>query len=185
MSSALPQPNPGTIGVASFAQANRHKRKWDAILTCEDPRERQRLRLNDRPQLVLPFEDCDDLSLGYAVATRDQVQSALEFGRDNAGSSLLVHCLHGVGRSAAVALAILADRLGAGREDEAVSTLLEPRPESTPNLVAVELADSLLGRGGALMGALQRSEDANPQKLRARKTRAQFARENPHLYAKA
>lgn len=185
MSTPLPLPAPGVVAIAGFAQASRHKRRWAAILTCEDPKERQRLRVSDCPQLVLAFEDCDDLSLGYAVATRDQIADGIAFGRAHAETALLVHCMHGVGRSAAVALAILADRLGPGREDEAVSRLLEIRPESTPNLIAVDHADDILDRSGALFDALERSELANPAKLAARAKRAEFAAANPSLYAKA
>ena len=185
MSTPLPEARPGVLAVGGFSQANRQKRRWDAVLTCEDPRERQRLRLDDRPQLVLAFEDCDDESLGYAVATPDQMQAGLAFLRDNREGSLLVHCMHGVGRSAALALMDLADRLGPGHEDEAVATLLTLRPEATPNLVAVRMADDLLGRSGELLGALLRSEGANPAKLRARRERHQFALDNPGLYARA
>ena len=185
MSTPLPEARPGVLAVGGFAQANRQKRRWDAVLTCEDPRDRQRLRLEDRPQLVLAFEDCDDESLGYAVATSDQLQAGLAFLRENREGSLLVHCMHGVGRSAALALMDLADRLGPGHEDEAVTSLLALRPEATPNLVAVRLADDLLDRAGELLGAVQRSEAANPEKLRARRRRHQFAVDNPGLYARA
>ena len=95
MSTPLPEARPGVLAVGGFAQANRQKRRWDAVLTCEDPRERQRLRLEDRPQRVLAFEDCDDESLGYAVATSDQLQAGLAFLRENREGSLLVHCMHG------------------------------------------------------------------------------------------
>lgn len=185
MSTPLPPATPGSIGIASFSQASRQKRRWDAVLTCEDPRERHLLRVTDRHQLVLAFEDCDDISLGYAVATRDQIEQGIEFGRAHTAASLLIHCMHGVGRSAAIALAIIADRLGPGSEDEAVSTLLALRPEATPNLVAVDHADGILGRDCALFDALERSERADPAKLLARRNRAEFARNNPGLYAKA
>ena len=171
--------------MGGFAQASRHKRRWDAILTCEDPNERQRLRVNDRPQLVLAFEDCDDASLGYAVATSEQIEQALAFLQNNREGSLLVHCMHGVGRSAALVLMDLADRLGPGQEDEAVNQLLALRPEATPNLVAVAHADALLNRNGALQAALLSSESGNPAKLQARRNRHEFALANPGLYARA
>lgn len=185
MSTPLPEAKPGAVAVASFAQANRQKRRWDAVLTCEDPRERNKLRLADKPQLVLAFEDCDDVSLGYAVATPAQVEEALTFMRAHREGSLLVHCMHGVGRSAALVLMDLADRLGPGEEAKAVSQLLALRPESTPNLVVMAHADALLGRNGDLMQALLASEAANFNKGLARKARAQFARDNPELYSRA
>lgn len=185
MSTTLPQPLPGTVAVGGFAQANRHRRRWDAILTCEDPGEPHRLRVNDRPQLVLAFEDCDDASLGYAVATLSQVDQALCFMRENRHGSLLVHCMHGVGRSAALVLMELADRFGRGNEEEAVRELLALRPESTPNLVVTAHADNLLDRNGALLQALSASEAANPSKLQARRNRHDYALANPGLFARA
>lgn len=185
MSTPLPQPVPGVLGIGSYSQASRQKKRWDALLTCEDPNERNCLRVTDRPQLVLAFEDCDQPELGYAVATKDQVEKALNFLRFHRGKSLLVHCMHGVGRSAALGLMDIADRHGPGVEDETVAALLDQRPEATPNLIAVSLADDLLGRGGALLDALLASEARNPVKQRARIARRDFAINNPQLYAKA
>lgn len=185
MSTPLPQPAPGVVAVAGHAQASRHHRRWDAVLTCEDPRERHPLRVRNGTQLVLAFEDCDDASLGYAVATREQVSEALAFLQEHEQGSLLVHCTHGVGRSAAMVLAHLARQDGPGHEAESVARLLSLRPESTPNHVVVHHADDLLGRSGALMAALLESEAGNPRKLQARRNRKDYAERNPEEYAKA
>lgn len=185
MSTPLPEPGPGVLGVGGFAQAQRHRRRWDAILTCEDPGVRQRLRVSDRPQLVLAFEDCDDATLGYAVATREQVEAGLNFLQTHREGSLLVHCMHGVGRSAALALADLADRHGPGNEARAVEQLLALRPEATPNLVAVDHADCILNRRGHLLEALLASEAQRPVVQRVRRNRRDFALQNPGLFARA
>lgn len=108
---------PGELVVASLSQAKRHKRSFGAVITLEDPacRPANRLRFHRRPSpahLVLAFEDVDDDTLGVRVATREQVGQVITFARTHTDKSLLVHCFHGVGRSAAAALAILADRLG-------------------------------------------------------------------------
>ncbi|WP_162815026.1 tyrosine phosphatase family protein [Erythrobacter aureus] len=189
MSAPLPQPAPGLVAVASLAQARRHKRKWDAVLTIEDPEARpgDQLRFSASPapaHLVLSFEDADSEVFGYATALPDDVRAALEFARAHAGGSLLVHCFHGVGRSAAVGLAILADRLGPGREVEALDALAAVRPGTTPNLVAVEYADQLLERDGALLAALLEREAGEPDTLRARQRRYDYATQNPSLYAR-
>ena len=84
------------------------------------------------PHLVLDFEDVDRDDGFIRVASREQVAAALTFAREQATGSLLIHCYHGVGRSAAIALAVLADRLGPGSEDEAMNQLLTIRPEATP-----------------------------------------------------
>ncbi len=182
-------PKAGSLTVSSLAQARRKKRRYDALLTLEDPRVRpgHRLRFTNKPcpdHLVLAFEDCDTEEFGYAVSRPEQVADALEFARKHAGGSLLVHCLHGVGRSAAVALAILADRLGQGREAEAVEQLLELASEATPNLIVVAQADQLLMRNGMLVQALREKEAKLPAKLRKRQERYEFAKRHPELYAR-
>lgn len=121
---------------------------------------------------MLAFEDVDDDSLGVQVASPEQVDQALAFAQANVGGSLLIHCRHGVGRSAAMALAVIADRLGADREDAALKSLLAIRPQATPNLVVVKLAD-----------AVQAWEAASPHMIEARAMRRAFLTANPHLYS--
>lgn len=174
--------------VAGLSQAQRHKRRFNAVITLEDPACRPgiRLRFHRKPapaHLVLAFEDVDDETLGVRVATRDQVGEALAFARAHAADALLVHCFHGVGRSAAVALAILADRAGPGGEQAALDRLLAIRPEATPNLVVVKLADKILGRDGSLAATLAAWESATPGLAKKRAARLQMVRSNPQAYS--
>lgn len=183
-----PLPAPADIRVASLSQARKCKRQFDAVITVEDPECRPgiQLRFHRQPapaHLVLAFEDVDDDQLGIRVATREQVAAALSFSREQSSGTLLVHCFHGVGRSAAIALAIIADRLGPGLESEAVTHLLALRPEATPNLVVVNLADELLARQGDLTAALALWESAAPDLKAKREARAQMVRSHPQLYA--
>jgi predicted protein tyrosine phosphatase len=88
-----------------------------------------------------------------------QVEDALVFARDVAadgGSRLAVHCLKGKSRSAATALAIVADLLGPCAEAKAVAVLLADDPEKRRcfNPGIVRFADHLLGRDGRLESAL-------------------------------
>ncbi|WP_337186111.1 hypothetical protein [Phenylobacterium sp.] len=182
-------PGSGNVVVASLSQARKHKRRFDAVITLEDPacRPANQLRFHTRPapaHLVLAFEDVDDDQIGLRVATREQVSTALEFGRSHASGSLLVHCFHGVGRSAAIALAIIADRLGPGAESTALAQLLALRPEATPNLVVVALADELLTRSGHLAGAVASWESTAPGLREKREARAQLVRSQPHLFSR-
>ena len=177
----------GEVVVASLSQARKHKRRFDAVITLEDPacRPANRLRFTRRPSpphLVLAFEDVDDDTLGVRVATREQVVEAVTFARGHSAGSLLVHCFHGVGRSAAVALAIMADRFGPGAEGEALERLLAIRPESTPNLVVVKHADDVLGRNGDLVGAVAAWEAATPGLKEKRVARLQMVTSSPALY---
>ena len=180
-------PTPGDLVIASLSQAKRHKRRFDAVITLEDPgcRPAHRLRFARRPappHLVLAFEDVDDDTLGIRVATLQQVEEALKFARRHADGSLLVHCFHGVGRSTAIALSVLADRLGAGAESQAMDRLLLLRPTATPNLVVVKLADQALGRGGRLIAALAAWEQTAPGMAEVREARLKFLKNNPRSY---
>jgi len=47
-------------------------------------------------------------------------------------------------------LAVIAKRLGSGKEEDAVKTLEHINPNCRPNKSMVEMTDELLGRGGQL-----------------------------------
>lgn len=189
MSSPLTPPTPGGIAVGSLAQARKHKRQYDAVITLEDPgcRRSDQLRFYGKPHpphLVLDFEDVDRDDGCIRVASQDQVATALTFAREHEAGSLLIHCYHGVGRSAGLALAVISDRLGPGSEDEAMNQLLTIRPEATPNLVVVNHADAVLGRGGGLLHAVAAWEARTPEAVRLREVRRSFVEQHPELYAR-
>ncbi|TAJ63225.1 hypothetical protein [Brevundimonas sp.] len=182
-------PTLGELTVCGLSQARRHKRAFGAVITVEDPgaRPAQRLRFTRKPapaHLVLAFEDVDDDTLGIRVAAAEQVADALAFANKHKDAALLVHCFHGVGRSAAIALAILADRFGPGAETDAVDRLLALRPEATPNLVVVALADRLLARNGALRAAVSKWEASAPHMPQVREARRRLVLDRPELYAR-
>lgn len=151
----------GEITVHSRAWTRRHKREFDAVLTIEDPNQRNGVRFHRSPRpdhLVLRFADLDKPAPGPAanwpvlrMPTDEDLRSALEFARRHVNGRLLVHCNVGVARSTAVALAILVDRVGPGREVDCLKKLLELRPIAVPNLYAVKLADDVLGCDGRLL----------------------------------
>ena len=88
------------------------------------------------------------------------VAAALSFARsvhrDDPQAFIAVHCEQGRSRSAAIALMIVADRLGAGSETEAVRRLLEDDVDGVRcfNPLIVRLADQLLSRHERLESAL-------------------------------
>lgn len=146
----------GSITVLGMRSAVEREGEFDAVITIEnaDGNLRQ-LRVNDgRPQLVLGFNDIDFDDGGPLVVTKHQIADAIAFSKEiEEGMSLLVHCHAGRCRSPAVALAILADRLGPGREEAAVEEMLRIAPRAAPNLVVLRLADQILGREGKLIAA--------------------------------
>ena len=105
------------------------------------------------PQLVLQFHDIDMTMLDYIEPEAKHIQQALSFAQEINGP-LLVHCRAGVSRSTAIALAIAADRLGAGNERRACEWLRQAYPQAQQNRLVVFLADELLGRGQALIKAV-------------------------------
>ncbi|WP_458098442.1 tyrosine phosphatase family protein [Roseomonas sp. WA12] len=168
------------VTVSGLNWALRHKRDFSAVLSLEDPDARGGLRFHRQPgprHLVLRFVDLDippparyaGMPL-FRMADRADIELALEFGRavQADGGHMLVHCHVGIGRSTAVALAILADRLGEGHEEAALAELLRIRPQAVPNLHVVSLADDILDRGGALLRTVQEWERDRPENHRRR-----------------
>lgn len=96
MSSPLALPTPGAIAVGSLAQARKHKRRYDAVITLEDPgcRRYNQLRFHGQshpPHLVLDFQDVDTDDGYIRVASEEQVATALAFAREHLAGALLIH----------------------------------------------------------------------------------------------
>jgi predicted protein tyrosine phosphatase len=156
------------LAILGAGPAHRHKRRFDRIIGCYDPdvSPKHVIRFHRQPApnlLVLKFVDLDfppppphDERKELQLATREQVEQALAF--DSPGESLLIHCHAGISRSTAVAYAILAARLGPGAEAAAIEALYSLQPNAVPNRHIVALADEILGRGGALLAALDERE---------------------------
>ena len=89
------------------------------------------------------------------ASTFQHIERILTFGRKYHGSRILVHCSQGMGRAPASALAIVADRLGPGREEEALEAVLKLRPCAMFNQHIVALADMTLDRRGTLAKAVK------------------------------
>jgi predicted protein tyrosine phosphatase len=118
--------------------------------------------------LRLCFDDIGIVAYGRRIGpTMEQVQAALQFARsildgrnlfDGAKPDplIVVHCEQGKSRSTALAIAVLADHLGFGREADAVSAVLRSDIEGRmqPNPLVVSLADSCLFRYGRIDDAL-------------------------------
>jgi predicted protein tyrosine phosphatase len=128
------------------------------VISIGDPGEPPPAGYAERPsRLRLIFYDVDEDTDFEFGPERHHVQAIISFARRiaSAEGQLLVHCSAGVSRSAAAALTVYATWLGAGRENEAVEAMFRAAPGALPNLRLVGLADELLGRGGALLRALE------------------------------
>jgi predicted protein tyrosine phosphatase len=123
--------------------------QYSGVITIEEPDTEDPFRTDVVPQLVLQFHDIDMTMLDYIEPESEHVQQALAFAQEIDGP-LLVHCRAGVSRSTAIALAIAADRLGAGNELQACEWLRQAYPQAQPNRLVVFLADEVLKRNMAL-----------------------------------
>ena len=107
------------------------------------------------PRLRLLFHDIAAPRDGLTAATRGDVERLLAFAREWDGSQpLLIHCWAGVSRSPAAAYAVACSRATAGQEARLAAELRAAAPFATPNPLVVALADSLLGRDGAMVAAI-------------------------------
>ena len=127
--------------------------QYSGVITIEEPDTDDPFRTDGVPQLVLQFHDIDMTMLGYVEPEPEHIQQALTFARETDGS-LLVHCRAGVSRSTAIALAIAADRLGAGKERQACEWLRQTYPKAQPNRLVVYWSERVLDCSGALSQVL-------------------------------
>lgn len=106
--------------------------------------------------LRLAIDDITEPWLGRTHPTEEHISRLLAFSRSWDGRlPMLLHCYAGVSRSTAAAFAVLCDRLGPGHEDHAARLVRERAPHADPNRLIVRIADSLLGRDGRMVRAVE------------------------------
>lgn len=150
-------PEAADIVVGTLSEAKSNYKLFHAVISVEDVGFDFGLKIPNSANtdhLVLVFDDIEHASQNGRSVKESHLRSALEFARKHEDNMLFIHCHAGQCRSPAIALAIIADRMGPGREAEAVDALKVVRRWSTPNRLVVELADKVLGRNGALVEAL-------------------------------
>lgn len=125
------------------------------------------LRGRERNELIMPSDfprenwlliDMDDVINNTAefAPTREQVQHILQWGKTlPANSRLLIHCYAGISRSTAAALALKVQDIGTDNISQAVSWLIEHRPQACPNPIITKYADEILHCGGELHTAAE------------------------------
>jgi predicted protein tyrosine phosphatase len=99
------------------------------------------------------FDDTEVHNTGQAPV-HDDVLHCIEFVRNiPEGSNLLIHCMAGISRSTATAMAVISDFYGPGSELEAATNVREIREIANPNRLILQIADDILERHGALVSA--------------------------------
>ena len=153
----------GNLHVCSLVGAKEFDlSKCSAVITIEDTTAKSPFRIDDEStaQLVLRFDDIREAIDAYIPPNESIIRSALEFGRRFVDKTIMIHCHAGSSRSPAIALAIIADRLGSGQEGLAVDGMFEIAKWASPNIGVVEIADNLLERQGLLVSALLPAHNA-------------------------
>jgi predicted protein tyrosine phosphatase len=151
------------IAVRSLREARQEWHAYAHVITIEDPSMENGLRISATErtrQTVFQFDDTDN-PLSSRGPKASDVQDMLLIGRNNVGRRMMLHCVEGKSRSAAVALGIITDRMGPGREEEAVQLLKRIRPMAVCNWLIVQQIDTLLNRGGSLAAAWERERSRN------------------------
>lgn len=121
--------------------------------------------VSPKHRLRLVFDDVERETFWYRPIDRYQVQALVTFCEKASEGAVLIHCAQGISRSTAAALVVIASRLGRGHEAEAVEELFEVTDEVQrldlrddpirPNRRIVWMADTEMGRAGALYNALE------------------------------
>ena len=89
------------------------------------------------------------------------VGDLIAFGKSwDSTAPLLVHCWAGISRSTAAAYILLCDLHGPGHEGRIAQGLRFHAPHAQPNRLLVRHADSLLGRGGRMIAAVDNMSEA-------------------------
>jgi len=111
--------------------------------------------LDPMRHLRLAIDDITEPWTGRSHPTEAHICDLLAFTREWDGRApALFHCYAGVSRSMAAAFTVLCDRLGPGSEAAIARLMREKAPHADPNRLIVRIADSLLGRGGDMVRAV-------------------------------
>lgn len=142
-----PDASYGSITICGVFEARSKWKEFDAVITIEDPDDPFPLRVDENSRVehhVAKFHDTDRIMSRLTAPSRPVLRKTMEFARRFPDKNILIHCAMGVSRSPAVALGVIADRLGPGKEKEAVDELFRIAPECEPNMRVVEIMDDLV-----------------------------------------
>ncbi|MEO1749912.1 MAG: tyrosine phosphatase family protein [Pseudomonadota bacterium] len=104
---------------------------------------------------ILIFNDISDQREGLVTPGAKHIEAILDFAQNwDRAAPLLIHCYAGVSRSTASAY-IIANAIADERDPHALAKDLRLRsPTATPNAKMIALADSILGKKGAMIDAI-------------------------------
>ncbi|WP_068080789.1 tyrosine phosphatase family protein [Polycladidibacter stylochi] len=115
-----------------------------------------------RPKLIsgdkflsIQFHDISQARDGLELATREQIETLIDFGRDQlAAGSVVIHCFAGISRSPAAAFLLKCCVCPFETEEFWALHMRSLCKKVTPNRHVVELADQILQREGRMVKAI-------------------------------
>lgn len=106
--------------------------------------------------LRLTFHDIVQPADGYSPPTSKDAERLVAFLKNwRRESPMLIHCWAGISRSTAAAFTALCLFRPEATEDDLAWELRAASPSATPNRLIVMLADSLMGRDGRMVRAIE------------------------------
>lgn len=154
-------PHISICGVVDFNKIN--PKRYSHVISIWHPnphlerfQRQMREGFNKADILFCTFNDVETSEEDNSAPESDDVATALEYARNLPDDAdLLIHCMAGISRSTATAMAIISQALGEGSEREAAITVRELRSIANPNRLILQHADELLERNGALLDAAE------------------------------
>lgn len=108
------------------------------------------------------------------------VEEGISFVMEHiARGPVIIHCHAGKARSCGIALGVLALLHPDEDETKIIDRLITIRPQAAPNIIVVELADKIAGRGGKLLQAVKDHPLLTEQRTAAEKGRQEWMRRDP------
>ncbi len=104
-----------------------------------------------QPVTTLYFNDIIEQREGFIAPSAAMIETILALRET---PTLLIHCFAGVSRSTAAAYVLACAKRPAGEEGGLAAQLRSLCPEATPNALMIALADTILGRDGAMIRAV-------------------------------
>ncbi|ATN33726.1 protein tyrosine phosphatase [Rhizobium sp. ACO-34A] len=137
--------------------AVRHKAREMVSLIAEGQDFHRPAVIAAERHLKLKMNDISFAGTGNLIAPQEaHVREIIDFARSwDRTAPLLIHCWMGVSRSPAAAL-IASLAVSPDEDDDILAKRLRAAsPYATPNTRLIEIGDTLLGRGGALVRAVK------------------------------
>jgi predicted protein tyrosine phosphatase len=141
-------------------------------------------RLNDgTPQKILTFWDSEHRVTGGPDP--EQVQDGIAFALEHLKKGdVIIHCHAGISRSTGVALGVLSALYPHDAPEQLIEKLMAIRPRAAPNIIVVEQADTITGRNGTLLKAVNDNIAITTARKMAEMGRTAWLIRNPETYKK-